>query len=181
MSVTQFNPFPIVTTERLILRQITTDDDQDIFELRSDDVVRKYIARAEMADVTEAKAWIERINNNVKEGKSINWAIMLKETNAFIGLICLWNFSEDRTVAETGYELSPAYHDKGIMTEALIAAIDYGFSVLHLKSIEAFTHKENERSIRMLQKQNFVRNKTRVDEGFPNNVIFILQNKKDRP
>lgn len=87
-----FNPFPILTTERLILRKISIDDDQAIYLQRSSPIVNKYIARVPVADVTEAQAWIARINSNVDAGLSVNWAITLKDSGNFIGLICLWNF-----------------------------------------------------------------------------------------
>lgn len=171
---TRFNPFPILTTERLILRKISADDAQAIYLQRSSEVVNKYIARVPMADLTEAHAWITRINNNVDAGLSINWAITLKENGEFIGLICLWNFSEDRTIAETGYELSPAYHGKGYMNEALQCVLDFGFSQLHLKTITAYTHRDNARSLLLLRKNGFIWNEGEIDEGFPHNVIYSL-------
>lgn len=169
-----FSPFPILATERLILRKISPDDDQSIYLQRSSPVVNKYIARTPVADINEAQAWIARINNNVDLGLSINWAITLKDSGTFIGLICLWNFSEDCTIAETGYELSPAYHDKGYMNEALQCVLDYGFSKLNLKTITAYTHWENNKSLALLKKNGFTWNEGEIDEGFPHNVIYSI-------
>lgn len=174
MPTTRFSPFPILSTERLILRKISIDDDQAIYLQRSSPIVNKYIARTPVADVTEAQAWIARINNNVDLGLSINWAITLKDSGTFIGLICLWNFSEDRTIAETGYELSPAYHGKGYMNEALQCVINYGFSELNLKTITAYTHRENNNSLQLLKKNGFIWNEGEIDEGFPHNVIYSI-------
>jgi ribosomal-protein-alanine N-acetyltransferase len=176
MDTNRFNPFPILTTERLILRKISLDDDRAIYLQRSSAIVNKYIARTPVADIAEAQAWITRINNNVDTGLSVNWAITLKDSGTFIGLICLWNFSEDRTIAETGYELSPAYHSKGYMTEALQSVIDYGFSELNLTTITAYTHRENANSLHLLKKNGFTWNEGEIDEGFPHNVIYSLVN-----
>ena len=60
-----------------------------------------------------------------------------------IGSICLWNFSEDRKVAEIGYDLDPKYQRKGIMTESINAVLNFGFRKLSLEKIEAFTQKQN--------------------------------------
>lgn len=180
MPPNRFNPFPMLTSERLILRKIANSDDQAIFLLRSDVDLNKYIARTLMTNPSEVEAWITRINTSVDKGENVNWAITLKDTGAFAGLICLWNFSEDNTVAETGYQLLADYQGKGIMDEALNSVLEYGFKTLGLKSIEAFTHKQNTGSIKLLEKQNFIQDKTRIDEDFPDNAIFILQNKKDR-
>jgi ribosomal-protein-alanine N-acetyltransferase len=174
MNTNPFNPFPILTTERLILRKISPDDDQAIYLQRSSAIVNKYIARVPVADITEAQAWIERINNNVDAGLSVNWAITLKDSGEFIGLICLWKFSEDRTIAETGYELSPAHHGKGYMNEALQCVLDYGFTELNLTTITAYTHRENNNSLHLLKKNGFTWNEGEIDEGFPHNVIYSI-------
>lgn len=167
-------PFPILTTERLILREISPDDDQSVYIQRSSPIVNKYIVRAPVNDITDAQAWILRINNNVDLGLSVNWAITLKDSGTFIGLICLWNFSEDRTIAETGYELSPFYHGKGYMSEALQCVMEYGFSILNLKTITAYTHRENANSLRLLKKNGFIWKEGEMDEDFPHNVIYSI-------
>lgn len=174
MPTNHFNPFPTPVTERLILRKISPDDDQAIYLQRSSAIVNKYIARVPIADVNEAQAWIARINKNIDEGKSVNWAITLKDTGIFIGLICLWNFSPDNTIAETGYELSPPYHGKGYMNEALQCVLDYGFQELNLITIKAYTHRDNTNSLQLLKKNGFTWNEGEIDEGFPHNVIYAI-------
>lgn len=177
MPSNSFNPFPVLTTERLVLRKISLDDDQAIYLERSNEIVNKYIARTPPADITEAQAWITRINKSIDEGQNVNWAITLKDSGTFIGLICLWNFSEDRTIAETGYELNPDYHGQGYMNEALNCILNFGFTTLKLSMIEAYTQKGNTNSIRLLTKNGFVHDPFRTDEGFPLNAIYTLSNK----
>lgn len=173
----RFNPFPVLITERLILRKISMDDDKAIYLQRSNAIVNKYIVRTPPADITETQAWITRINKSVDEGQNVNWAITLKDSRTFIGLICLWNFSEDRTIAETGYELNPDYHGQGYMNEALNCILNYGFTNLKLAMIEAFTQKGNTNSIALLKKNGFVHDPLRTDDGFPLNVIYTLSKK----
>jgi len=85
------------------------------------------------------------------------------------------NFSEDRKTAEVGYELLPNYHRKGIMSEALKAVLNFGFNELYLNEILAFTNKFNENSKSLLLKNNFTLEEGRVDEGFPDNLVFSLK------
>lgn len=177
MPSNRFNPFPVLTTERLVLRKISLDDDQAIYLERSNAIVNKYIARTPPADITEAQAWITRINKSIDEGQNVNWAITLKDSETFIGLICLWNFSEDRTIAETGYELNPDYHGQGYMNEALNCILNFGFANLQLSMIEAYTQKGNTNSIKLLTKNGFIHDPSRTDEGFPLNDIYTLSNK----
>jgi ribosomal-protein-alanine N-acetyltransferase len=93
-----------------------------------------------------------------------------------IGTICLWNFSADHTIAEIGYELEPAFQGKGLMSEAVQCVIDFGFNSLHLKALEAFTHKDNTSSMHVLLKNNFQLDPNRKDEENEDNRIYILAN-----
>ena len=101
-------PFPILITERLHLREITALDLEQIYFLRSDKNVNKFIPRAQQTLET-AKAHISLLAENHKKNKSVSWGITTKESNILIGTICLWNFSEDGKTAEVGYDLSPKF------------------------------------------------------------------------
>jgi ribosomal-protein-alanine N-acetyltransferase len=64
------------------------------------------------------------------------------------------------------------------MSEAIVAVLHFGFNELHLKTIEAFTHKNNKPSIALLEKHHFVFQSERREEGFENNRIFKLEKNK---
>ncbi len=85
----------------------------------------------------------------------VYWAITLNGTDKLIGTICLFDFQDDNLKAEIGYELLPDFQGKGIMQEVTAKIVDFGLHYLGLKSIEAFTHSENQSSTRLLQKLNF--------------------------
>ena len=168
------NPFPSLTTKRLHLRQLKTTDKESIFKIRSNDIVYKYVAKEPLKKIEEADSFIVKINKGIAKKEHVFWAITLKESQDLIGTICLWNFSKDHLVAEVGYELHPDYHKQGIMNEALHKVVDFGFKNLKLNTIEAFTNKNNEASKILLIRNNFMLDATRVDNGFPNNVIYLL-------
>jgi len=54
--------------------------------------------------------------------------------------------------------------------------LDFGFHSMKLKTIEAFTHKNNTASKALLEKHHFVFQPERYDDGFENNRIFRLVN-----
>ena len=168
--------FPILKTKRLLLRKLIDNDAQQIFYLRSNTIVNQFILRAKQKSLHEALTFINERNNDIEKGKIFYWAITLKEEQELIGSICIWNFSEDKTVAEIGYDLHPDYFNKGIMTEAIREVIHFGLNKLQLNSIEAFTHRENINSIKLLKKCSFIYQPKRVDKGFPHNTIFSLKN-----
>ncbi len=174
MNPTTKNHFPTLTTKQLLLRKLLSTDDQAIFKIRSNNIVNKYIARQNQKSVEEAQEFIIKTNNRITNGEILYWGITLKESQELVGTICFWNFSKDKGIAELGYELHLDYHRKGLMTEALKRIIEYGFKSLKLKSIEAFTDKANESSIKLLQRHNFKLDIIRKDKGFPNNSIYPL-------
>ena len=170
MTGKNFTPFPVLKTERLTLRQLRSTDDKEIFALRSNDNVNKYLDRKPGKSIDDAKNFIQTINENIQRNDSIYWAITLNGTDKLIGTICLFDFSEDHSKAEVGYELLPDFQGKGIMREATSKVIDFGFQHVGVASIEAYTHSQNQSSTRLLQKLNFKREIT-ADKNF---TIFKL-------
>ena len=152
-----FNPFPVINTERLLLRQVEKSDVNEIFFLRSDKNVLQYLDRPPAANKDEAASWIEKINDLEKNNESILWAITLKPDNTLVGTICLWNIQKEHYRSEIGYALHPDQQGKGIMQEAMTAILDYGFTIMKLHSIEANVNPKNLSSIKLLERNNFIR------------------------
>lgn len=170
-----FTPFPVLKTQRLILRKPELSDWPIVSYLRTDKETNKYVSRSSAETKEKAIEFIEKALSNTAEDKLVNWFICLKDDPEMIGSICLWKISEDRKTAEIGYDLSPAFWNKGIMNEAMRAVIDYGLGNLSLDKIEAFTSYENAASIRLLNKNGFQLNKDIRDPDNPDNRIFELK------
>lgn len=164
--------FPVLKTERLTLRQLSSSDDKEIFALRSDENVNKYLDRKPSNSIDDAKIFIQTINKNTQINNSIYWAITLNGTDKIIGTICLFDITNKNSKAEIGYELSPLFQGKGIMREAAAKVIDFAIQHIGLNLIEAYTHSENHGSIRLLEKLNFKVHST----GDDNFMTFILTN-----
>src|SRR4026208_763755 len=110
-----FTPFPELKTERLLLRRLETTDANEMFFLRSNDDVLRYLGRAPASSVKEAEEFIVRINKAVDDNESILWGIaLLSDPAVIIGTICLWNFKPENYRGEIGYILHPNHWRKGI-------------------------------------------------------------------
>jgi ribosomal-protein-alanine N-acetyltransferase len=169
----QFKDVPEIQTERVTLRILNTKDVAIVFALRSNEEVIQYIARAPL-NLAEAEIKTQELVKYIDNNEAISWIINLKGQAVQIGSICLWNFSTDRKTAEVGYDLLPEYHNKGFMNEALQRVVHFGFNILKLEAIEAFTSKHNKGSIALLEKNSFKQEEDRKDEGFLDNIIFRL-------
>ncbi|MBK7680378.1 MAG: GNAT family N-acetyltransferase [Chitinophagaceae bacterium] len=170
-----FTPFPILTTERLTLRQLVINDEQEIFTLRSDSEINKYLDRQISNTIDDARNFINSVNENITKNDSLYWAITLSDSNKLVGTICLYGFSEENDNCEIGYELLTNFQGQGIMTEAVEKVIDYAFNTIKVQKIAAFFHRDNQRSIKLLQKFSF-RDLNKADETNHDVVSYHLTN-----
>ena len=173
-----FTPFPILTTERLTLRQLVIDDEQEIFTLRSDSEINKYLDRQLSNTIADARNFINKVNENINKNVSLYWAITLSDRNILVGTICLYGFSDENDNCEIGYELLTNFQGQGIMKEAVEKVIDYAFNTIKVQEIEAFLHRDNQSSINLLEKLSF-RNSNKADETNPELIGYHLTNFSD--
>ena len=144
---------PDLKTPRLRWRPLVRGDAQALFALRSNEEVNRYLDRQVPTDAGDALRFIETIADKVAANQSAYWCITREA--ALIGTICLWNFSDDRRTADLGYELFPAAQGQGFMGEAIQKVLTFGFDVLGLDCVQAYTHPENKRSIKLLLGRQF--------------------------
>ncbi|SHE87218.1 GNAT family N-acetyltransferase [Chryseobacterium sp. OV279] len=168
----------MITTERLLLKNINESHVDDILKIRSNPEINKFVKRVSPKSNYDALEFILSIKRRTQSKEIIFFGISYKGQNNLIGTICLWKFSDDRKTAEMGYELLPEYHRKGIMSEAVDSVLHFGFNELNLHEILAFTNKLNEASQKLLLKHHFILEEGRTDEGFPDNIVFSLHKKQ---
>ncbi|MDX1939445.1 MAG: GNAT family N-acetyltransferase [Saprospiraceae bacterium] len=157
MLVVNFNSFPILSTERLTLRRILQSDVDDLFVLRRDENIMRYIPRPLAASSEDVIKLIQVIDEGTDNNESINWAITLKKENKLIGTIGFVRMSKENHRAEVGYLLHADYQGKGIMQEALVRVINFGFYDIKLHSIEAVIDPANTASAKLLERNNFIK------------------------
>lgn len=182
-----FNPFPILSSARLNFRKITKEDAHEIFLMRSNKDLMKYIPRPIATNIDDALEHIKMITEKIDNNIGINWAITEKysETNKLIGIIGHFKIDKDNYRSEIGYMLLPNYHNKGYITEAVATMINFGFKKLNLHSIEAIIDPENKSSEKVLQKNNFIKEAHLKENEYYNGqfldtVIYSILNKNHK-
>lgn len=169
-------PFQELKTKRLLLRKLKESDWDVVSYLRSDPIVNQFVKRSTAETKEKALEFIEKANKQTDTSEIYQWCISLPDDQKMIGSICLWNLSDDRKIAEVGYDLAPAHHGKGIMNEALIAVIDFGFNQLKLDKIEAYTQRNNKNSKKLLEKNGFAIAEDKFDEDNELNLVYEKSN-----
>lgn len=178
MDKINFTSFPDLETERLKLRQITFDDENEFHILKSDDRILEYL-NTKPKTFDEARQFLKKINEGIARNEWILWGITFKNENKLIGSICFWNIVEKQSKAEVGYDLMPEYQGKGIMSEAIKAVIQYGFEKMKLNLIEALPYSNNAKSIKLLESNNFIRRESFKENEFAEDmIIYEYRNSK---
>ena len=148
--------FPLLETERLILREITQEDVGEVFACFSNEQVIRYYGQEKMKSVAEASAIIDFFAQSFQEVRGIRWGMERKGTKGIIGSIG-WNaFVPKHRRAEIGYEVHPDFWRNGYAEEAVSAVLSYGFGQLELNRAGAIVFIENEASSRLLKKHGFL-------------------------
>jgi ribosomal-protein-alanine N-acetyltransferase len=151
---------PTITTSRLILRWISEDDIDALYDVFSDPQVMRYWSSGPLADKQAAAEMQREIAAGNRNNSSLKWGLALRDSNTIIGTVTLFNLNVSNGRAELGYAMGRPYWGKGYMHEALQALLAHAFEVLELRRLEADVDPRNVPSIRTLERLGFQR------EGF---------------
>jgi [ribosomal protein S5]-alanine N-acetyltransferase len=152
---TVFEKFPIIETENLLLESFMIQDAAELFNIRSDDRVTKYLDKDNHKTIDESKRMIQGIIKAYEEKTGINWIIRENISSEVVGYIGYWRLIRENVRAEIGYALNPEYWGKGYMSEVFPRIIKFGFTEFGLHSILGNVNPSNEKSIKILEKFGF--------------------------
>jgi len=171
--------FPVLRTERLLLREFEEFDAQAVFDIFSHVNVTKYVDSETMQSIEEAAKMTTGRINLFKDGHGIRWGITLRDLkNTIIGSCGFYLLKRHWFSCEIGYELHPQYWRRGIMTEALTAIVNFGYSdsfFFHLNRIQALTYVSSEPSIGLLKKLDFQEEGIRREYAYWKNQFHDLR------
>ncbi|MBL7704206.1 MAG: GNAT family N-acetyltransferase [Taibaiella sp.] len=148
-----------ITTERLILREITETDENDLFEMDSDPEVHLFIENNPVQSIDTIRSIIAMLKTQYRENGIARWAVVDKATNECIGWCGLKYFDQPlnnhRDFYELGYRFKKKHWGKGFATESSSAVLGYGFKHLAIDTVYAITDPKNLDSKKVLHKLGF--------------------------
>ncbi|WP_313800105.1 GNAT family protein [Cytobacillus sp.] len=157
MSYQNKNEFPILYTDRLVLREVTYLDANDIYHYLSDEEVMKYYGLAPFKSLKDAEEEIDWYRKIFDDNTGIRWGITLKGNDKVIGSCGFLNFTKQHARAEIGAELAREFWGIGIVSEAFQAILSYGFKEMELMRIQALIEPENYASQKLAEKNGFMK------------------------
>ena len=172
MLTINFQPFPNLESERLVLRRLKDSDAPEVFKIRSNPERMKFVPRPLLQNEGEALAMIQMINSKIDENTDINWGVCLKNSDKIIGFMGFYRVQPDNFRAEIGYMILPDYDGKGYVSEAVKAMLNYAFNIVGFHSIEAVIDPENGASEKVLLKNGFRKEAHFVENFFWNNEFI---------
>ena len=172
-------PSPFLQTKRLLLRPLTMDDLEFVFQHFGHPLVYQYMLDEDpVTDVSQAQEIIQFYLD--AEDKPYNrWGIAQQSNGQLIGTCGFHKWNKRSFRAEIGYDLHPDFWGQGYMTEVLHTVIPHGFEQMELHRIEALIYVENNRSTQLLKKLGFkeegvLRDYFALNGTFYDHAIFSL-------
>ncbi len=171
--------FPIITAERVVLRWVSENDIDSLYEIFSDPQVMRYWSTAPYTDREDAVKLQREIATSNENNTMIKWGLALRDSDRLIGTATLFHLNLDNGRAEVGYAMGRAHWGKGYMNEALQGLLYHAFEVMQLRRLEADVDPRNTASIRTLerlgfQKEGYLRERWHVNGEIQDAIFYGL-------
>ena len=152
LHISFYSVFSPIRTERLTIRKLSIGDAEDIYAVSRNPNVSRYVLWKTHRSILDSRSMIRGILHAYREGEPDSLAILENQSGHVIGTIGFIWIDSEHSSAEIGYSLGEEYWNRGYMTEAVTALIDFGFNQLYLNRIEALCDVRNTASARVLEK-----------------------------
>ncbi len=150
-----FTTFPLLKTERLLLRATTLEDAPALQRIRTNPKVMEYMDTYYHDTLQVSKDFINYNLDAYANKKVIYWMLEKKASGTTIGDFSFWKIDDKHHRAEIGYTLDPDFWGNGYMKEAMLRLFSFGFKDLNLHSFEANINPKNGNSKNILLKLGF--------------------------
>lgn len=165
----------IIETEQLALRELTMNDLQPWYQILSDRETMQYYSCA--FDMDKTKRWIDwNLDNYRRYGFGL-WAVILKETNKFIGDcgITMQNIHGDGNLyPEIGYHIDKRFWRKGYASQAAKACLKYAFENLDFDEIFSYQKWTNISSRKVAEKIGMSLREEYADEKNTKTSVYSI-------
>lgn len=153
----QFNfaSFPMLTTKRLQLRQLTHTDSEAMMAIFGEPEMLLYLNDDPVNSPEKAVGLIDWLNQQFEIRQGVNWGITLLEDERLIGQCGVHGWDQSNQHVDIGYHVLPAYWGNGYATEAAHAIVGWCFDHLHVHRVQADCTDGNLGSERVLLKCGF--------------------------
>jgi [ribosomal protein S5]-alanine N-acetyltransferase len=160
--------FPKLSGKLVNLRELSINDATTMVSLMSYDISKYLYEVPYPYKIEDALKFIKSSCDDFRLHKAITFAIDYKNNSQsihlLVGTIGIKDIDYITKKANIGYWIGKQYQGKGIATECVKLVVNYAFDVLELEEISAYVFPENKSSIRVLEKNGFVKTTAEINE-----------------
>lgn len=144
-----------IETNRLILRPISLDDKNEVFEYRSDTETNKYQGWIPTT-INDVEIFIGKTSSQINEPDTwFQFVIVEKESRKIVGDLGIHFFDLENKQVEIGCTLNKDFQNKGYATESVKSMIDFLFKDLDKHRIITSIDPKNKSSIQLVERIGF--------------------------
>jgi ribosomal-protein-alanine N-acetyltransferase len=155
-------PFPLLRTERLVLREFTPGDAPELRQIaQAREVARTMLRLPHPYDEGVAEEWIASLRPMFESGTATTFAVVLREGGTLLGTVSLYTSAQEGS-GLLGFWIGVRYWNNGYATEAVAEVVRYGFEERGLHLLRANHFGSNPASGRVLRKVGMVYQGTRL-------------------
>jgi ribosomal-protein-alanine N-acetyltransferase len=162
-------------TNRLIIVPAKADKFDDIYQIFTNEFVRKYLCDDTILSKEQVQSFIDTSDRLFIENNYGLWCLHNKETKAMIGLSGLWIFFEEKQ-PQLLYALLPQYTKFGYAKEASRKIIEYAFNQLGFTYLDASCDTPNIPSHKVALSLGMKKFKEEIVENKPLTIYRINRN-----
>jgi ribosomal-protein-alanine N-acetyltransferase len=141
--------------EQVILRPVNPDDVDDIAKNARNKQISRNTFMPHPYRPEHAIGFLRHAQKVRRTGSGLHLAVVLKEKNEVVGMLGFEGIVRNHRRAEIGYWIGKRFWGRGIATEMVQLAVDYGFREMKLNRIQAGVFIHNPASSRVLEKCGF--------------------------
>jgi [ribosomal protein S5]-alanine N-acetyltransferase len=167
-----------IETERTILRNLTIDDAEEFYALNLEKEVLKYTGDQPFENIQASKDFLTNYDQYEKYGVG-RLAVIEKTTSNFIGW-CGLKYNPDKDEFDIGFRFFRVYWNKGFASETAKRCLDFGFKELGIARIVGRAMKENNASIKVLEKIEMTFKETFDFDGHDGVIYERTNNNKEK-
>ncbi|HKE66647.1 MAG TPA: GNAT family protein [Micromonosporaceae bacterium] len=125
----------MIETRRFRLRPPVDADAGEVLAMMCDGETRRWNPATSVEDLDTAAHWCRRMADWTS-GDHATWAVVDRDSDAFLGCVSIHSVNRVQSDAEIGYRVAPHSRGRGVATEAVAAATVWAFDHLALVRIE---------------------------------------------
>ncbi|MBG9456210.1 alanine acetyltransferase [Lysinibacillus sphaericus] len=153
-----FAKFPLLNSEKLVLKKIEDAHLQELFAIYDNEKVFEYCGIIPKHNIQTVSKMIGHFDRDYRKESIVKWGIFQKShSDQLVGIIEAMEFNQKVNMVTIGYYLAEDFWGKGLASDAVNIVVKYLFEEVHINRIQAEVMPLNEASKKVLQKNGFLK------------------------